>query len=117
MLTADILISINVMEKQLVGLTNFCSLKVSTVSESVKAAFLVKTAILLQLCMHSVYSGFWGVCFFLKVKSPDKSSPKKCRMSSNSSPPPAITIILEDTENFPASVLQDFVVTCRLVPL
>ncbi|XP_076444955.1 origin recognition complex subunit 3-like [Babylonia areolata] len=45
-------------------------------------------------------------------RSPKKSSPKKCRLSCEPSTPPAIVVILEDTENFPANVLQDFIVTC-----
>ncbi|KAK7492009.1 hypothetical protein BaRGS_00016673 [Batillaria attramentaria] len=43
-------------------------------------------------------------------QSPRKSPKKKRRASPGDSP--VIAVILEDTENFPPNVLQDFVVTC-----
>ncbi|PVD28825.1 hypothetical protein C0Q70_11420 [Pomacea canaliculata] len=45
-------------------------------------------------------------------KSPRKSSPKKRRSVVEDTQYPVVVIMLEDTENFPPHVLQDFIVIC-----
>jgi hypothetical protein len=46
------------------------------------------------------------------VKGSPKKSPKKRKIAEQL---PPITVVFEDIENFSATVLQDFIVTCRYV--